>query len=121
MFDQKKCKRINCQKLFTPEHCLQKYCSPRCVNNEQQLRSKRKKRKEILKILGNKCIRCGFSDKRALQIDHVNGGGCKELRSKNQLVYCRQVLKELEAGSKKYQLLCANCNWIKRAENKEHS
>lgn len=33
----------------------------------------------------------------------------------------RKILLMLEAGTAagEYQLLCANCNWIKRAENNE--
>ena len=77
-------------------------------------------RSEILVLLGNRCSRCGFSDKRALQIDHVHGNGKKEIRKfPNQDAYYRFVLEQLKAGSKDYQCLCANCNWIKRAENGE--
>lgn len=63
------------------------------------------------------CFRCGFTDWRALQIDHLNGGGHKErTASKNsQKVLLSNILNNPE----KYQLLCANCNWIKRYENKE--
>lgn len=75
-----------------------------------------KERKEkILNHFGNKCNRCGFNDVRALQIDHVDGGGQKEFRSKGGIHYLNGVIKELSTG--KYQLLCANCNWIKRAES----
>ena len=35
-------------------------------------------RELIFNMLGNVCKKCGFSDKRALQIDHVNGGGSKQ-------------------------------------------
>ena len=30
-------------------------------------------RKKIFDSLGGVCIRCGFSDERALQVDHVEG------------------------------------------------
>lgn len=70
----------------------------------------------VLGLLGCKCKICGFSDYRALQIDHVDGGGCKEKRVGNKNKY---YYNELLKGSKKYQLLCANCNWIKRFENNE--
>ena len=71
---------------------------------------------EALKFLGGKCVKCGFSDVRALQIDHISGGGNKEYKKHGGMygVY-KNVLLEPE----KYQLLCANCNWIKRFENKE--
>jgi len=66
---------------------------------------------------GNCCKKCGFVDRRALQLDHVFGGGTKERKEKqwsNASVY-RDALNHPE----KYQILCANCNAIKRYENKE--
>lgn len=78
---------------------------------------------EIFILLGNKCQRCGFNDARAFQIDHVKGDGCKEMMSlqrKNIVRYYRKVLESIKNGENKYQLLCANCNWIKRVEKKEY-
>ena len=77
-----------------------------------------KRRAKVLAHLGGKCVRCGFSDPRALQIDHVYGGGTKDLRKYRGVQYHNRVLKD--AGGQ-YQLLCANCNWIKRVEQKEFS
>ena len=85
---------------------------------KNQIAYHHRQRKKVLDLLGNKCKRCGFSDKRALQIDHINGGGLKETKSFTKM-YTKYIVEELLCGSKKYQLLCANCNWIKRAENKE--
>ena len=39
-----------------------------------------KLRLSVLEKYGSKCVKCGFSDSRALQIDHVNGGGHAELK-----------------------------------------
>lgn len=78
-----------------------------------------KDRLECLSLLGNRCKLCGFSDKRALQIDHVNGKG-REERRKQKAEYYRFILAQLKAGSKDYQCLCANCNWIKRVEKREN-
>lgn len=76
----------------------------------------RRLRIKALEMLGNKCIKCGFSDVRALQIDHINGGGW-DARKKGITGYklCGDVLKNPSL----YQCLCANCNWIKRYENHE--
>lgn len=76
-----------------------------------------KLRIEILNFLGGACIKCNFSDPRALQVDHVNGGGKKELRT---ITSYNKYFKMIKSNPEKYQLLCANCNWIKRVENKEH-
>lgn len=72
-------------------------------------------RQEILKFLGGKCVKCGFSDYRALQIDHINGGGHAEHRELGHYKANKRVYEYPED----YQLLCANCNSIKRYENNE--
>jgi hypothetical protein len=75
------------------------------------------KRAAAIAHLGGKCLHCGFADLRAVQIDHVNGGGGKELRGPGgkYAMYLRVL-----AGDPGYQALCANCNWIKRAERNEN-
>lgn len=78
-------------------------------------------RKSVIEALGGKCVTCEFSDPRALQIDHINGGGQRE---RKKLGYGRNklyqiVLASFLAKENKYQLLCANCNWIKRYVNNE--
>lgn len=71
----------------------------------------------LFSVLGDKCGRCGYNDKRALCIDHRNGGGFKELRSGISVVkYYEKVIAD---AGKNYQILCHNCNWIKRSENNE--
>lgn len=75
-------------------------------------------RQTVVAHLGGACSRCGFDDPRALQIDHVNGGGCEERRNGKSpgRALLNRVLKD-DQGT--YALLCANCNWIKRAERTE--
>lgn len=73
-------------------------------------------RRQVFNMFGNKCLKCGFDDARALQIDHINGGGNKHVRSVFILTRYRAILKDPTG----FQLLCANCNWIKRYENKEY-
>lgn len=77
-------------------------------------------RGSVFELLGYKCVKCGFCDIRALQIDHINGDG-KEERSSNPGArkYYKEMLKNISEKKSKYQILCANCNWIKRFENNE--
>lgn len=77
-----------------------------------------KQREEILDFLGGECSKCKFNDSRALAIDHKFGGGTKE-REKIGGGYYTYVLKKLKSGSEDYQLLCFNCNQIKKIENNE--
>jgi predicted HNH restriction endonuclease len=83
---------------------------------------RRRLRIRAIKKLGGKCCRCGFSDYRALQFDHVNGGGTQEYIEKKhyRAAYTLSELWDIgENKDGKFQLLCANCNFIKRAENQE--
>lgn len=92
----------------------------RKLSNLNKLKHRHEKRGLILALLGNCCVKCGYSDPRALQIDRVHGNGKKEIRKfKNEDYYYRFVLEQLKSGSKDYQCLCANCNWVKRHENGE--
>ena len=70
--------------------------------------------------MGGKCVSCGFSDYRALQIDHINSDGKQERNLMNRRDYYPNVLASFLAKEGRYQLLCCNCNWIKRSELKEY-
>lgn len=89
---------------------------------DKQWRLNRKMK--VLTFYGNsnkpECVRCGFTDIRALSIDHINGGGTQE-RLKNptmrgQSVYYYLIKEKYPDG---YQTLCMNCQFIKRVENGE--
>lgn len=92
----------------------------RCKSCEYEYQTKitRTLKEQIFDKFGHKCIQCGFEDKRALQIDHIDGGGNQEhLEIPNTHRFYRKVLDDTD---NKYQILCANCNWIKRAERNEN-
>lgn len=74
-------------------------------------KSHQKTREAIVAWLGGCCVSCGYSDPRALHIDHVrsNGGEERQMRGKG---YIQRIRDNLESGD--YQLLCGNCNEIKR-------
>jgi len=83
---------------------------------------KRARRKEILdeifNVLGARCTLCGYDvDRRALQIDHIGGGGNEErkLFSDDVSGYYSYILEHINSG--KYRILCANCNAIGAIEN----
>ena len=90
------------------------------ANNMEKIRESERRwwynRKiKLFKSMGGQCIHCGINDHRVLQIDHINGGGKTEIKKVSRKSYYGLVKKNPE----KYQLLCANCNWIKRWEEKE--
>ena len=83
-------------------------------------------RERLFQLLGDKCVICGFSDKRALEFDHINGGGSKQrriLRDSNKYMSNKDIhgyyIRRPELAKKELQVLCANCNRIKRCENNE--
>jgi len=73
-------------------------------------------REQVHELLGGVCCRCAFDDWRALQVDHINGGGRKD---RDRFDNREQFLKSVLDNPSDYQLMCANCNWIKRHENRE--
>lgn len=92
------------------------------IKNRKSGRDSRfKLRQKAVNSIGGCCAKCGFSDIRALQIDHINGDGFVERRNRkqNQWIFYKNIIKFGSQG--KYQVLCANCNWIKVFENKEFS
>lgn len=79
-------------------------------------------RLQAIALLGGVCTVCGYSDTRALQIDHVFGDGHLERPAKRTQpgpasVYIA-VIRQKEPG--RYQLLCANCHVIKTRESGEY-
>jgi len=79
-------------------------------------------KKIIYDVLGGpKCIHCGYDkDIRALQLDHINGGGSKDRKSnRSTSKIVRRYKADLSQLKLIYQVLCANCNVIKKYENNE--
>ena len=67
---------------------------------------------EIYNLLGGRCVECHETDERVLQIDHRYSDGNKERGLSRSKLY-----KKVEKNTRRYQLLCANCNWRKRSKD----
>lgn len=85
--------------------------------SEKSKQYRKSARLKVLEILGEVCVNCGYTDTRALQIDHVHGGGTQERMGST--TYYVNVLRSVHEKEGKYQILCANCNWIKRVTKNE--
>ena len=89
--------------------------------NSYNARYDRQCRIEAIKLYGGKCARCGFADWRALQFDHTAGNGNQHRQTvahgKGGGEYYLEIIRAHE--SSQFQILCANCNVIKRYENSE--
>ena len=84
-------------------------------------------REKMFVLLGDRCVNpdClisgGCRDKRALQFDHIDGFGNKDrARFPNVRIQYKYYLDHPDEAKQKLQVLCANCNWIKRFEKKEN-
>ena len=77
-------------------------------------------RTEVLTHYGNgrcACVRCGFTDIRALSIDHINGGGAQDRKKVGSGVRFYKWLKDM-GYPQGYQTLCMNCQFIKKHWNR---
>lgn len=71
-----------------------------------QVRTRRQRlRNAVFALLGESCSRCGFEDRRALQIDHINGDGRKERSENNTLKLLTKILA-MKNPEEEYQTLC---------------
>jgi len=66
-----------------------------------------------------KCKDCGISDIRVLCLDHINGDGYihRKIVGGSVNVYVDLIARNFPEG---FQVLCQNCNLIKKAENNEN-
>jgi hypothetical protein len=103
------------------EYAKKWYASNIELHRKNRRENNKKRRLELISLLGGKCVQCGFSDTRALQIDHINGGGSKERKGYGHSASSlkQKVENSIKQDLGEYQLLCANCNWIKREEKME--
>lgn len=94
--------------------------TPRCIKcaNACEAASYLRLKLAVFEHLGGICLKCGYGeDHRVLAIDHVNGGGITERRAG---VSGRRLMRAVLADANcRYQLLCYNCNTIKRVAEDE--
>jgi RNase P subunit RPR2 len=114
-----KCKKSLGEENFYKNKLGKNGLTPWCkkCNHKNASFNSKKLRLAVMAYLGNKCVKCGFTDLRALQIDHVNGGGNIERKKISWYLIYKKILSG--KYDSEYQILCSNCNQIKRIEKKE--
>lgn len=78
-------------------------------------------KEEVMRHYGDgklECCRCGFSDIRALSVDHIDGSGSKHRKELGSSIKFYPWLQR-NGYPDGFQVLCMNCQFIKRAENHE--
>lgn len=78
------------------------------------IKAKDKLRQSVFEIYGNVCARCGFDDKRALTLDHINNNGAEERAEIGSRGSYRRAIETHLPDE--YQILCMNCQFIKQIE-----
>jgi hypothetical protein len=107
--------------LRTPEQKREAYL-------EKGRRANRKLKEKLCTIYGLRCSspKCrwlnddgtfGCTDISILQLDHKMGKGVQSRKGISSMEYYRKAVKNPD--KEKYQMLCPNCNWLKRVEMKE--
>ena len=101
------------------EELNRKRKSPEYIAHKNELRRKwrfRMKTKLFNAYGGAKCKNCGITDMRVLDLDHLDNNGCQERKKLGgtEKLFFYLIKNNFPPG---YQILCRNCNWIKRLEN----
>lgn len=121
----------NCSKSFFAdnkdgsENKRRKFCSTSCNLKDKYRRRYIKHKDKISKIislrnikrrnfalekLGSKCVKCGITDLRVLQIDHI----IPLKFTKQKRLYAQELHNLIiEDAHSNLQLLCANCHMLK--------
>ena len=112
-------------RAYLMKHQREYYLNHREYEKGKQREYGRENKRKVIGHYSNgtyKCAVCGFDNMAALQIDHIKGNGTKhkkEVGASNggRPFYCWLIRNDYPSG---FQVLCANCNWIKRFENNEN-
>lgn len=67
-------------------------------------------RRECIEAYGNRCSCCGEKEYDFLTMEHINGGGRKELAMTHTVIF---KLRRAGYPKGKYTVLCYNCNCAK--------
>ena len=89
-------------------------------------RSKMKNKLSVFSYYSNgsmQCVKCNYSDIRALSIDHIEGDGCKHKNKKGERMKGDEIYRWIKRNNfpPGFQILCMNCQFIKRYENNENN
>jgi hypothetical protein len=89
------------------------------LHRQQSRNAKARLKSALFDLYGHSCARCGFLDKRALTLDHKLNNGNKERKELGERgVY--QKAKNTYLPNE-YQILCMNCQFIKRCEDRNEN
>jgi len=76
-----------------------------------------RKRRAMEMLGGAKCVRCGCDEIDFLEFNHINGGGCKEIKQ-GQYLYMADKLLSGKRKPEGLEVLCRICNALDFLERK---
>lgn len=85
------------------------YWLNREINLEKAKKLRQARRKLVIEKYGGLCACCGEKRIEFLAIDHINGGGYREITSLGSQKYFYRLFKR-KPDKEKYRVLCHNCN-----------
>ncbi len=74
-------------------------------------------RKKLIELLGGKCVSCGITDIRILQINHKNHNGNKERQTWKDIGRFYRAILSGKRMKNDLEIRCANCNIIYEYES----
>ena len=86
--------------------------------NLQSRNAKVREKLKLFEMYGHECAMCGFNDKRALSLDHKLNNGNEERRLLGERGVYRKAKEFVNLDE--YQILCMNCQFIKRSVHAGH-
>ena len=121
---EERCKVDGCKRgAYSSGYCHSHYIGKYKKYQEKyavKISAKRiKARDKLFDILGGaKCANCGYDkDERALNFDHIEDDGNTERKNLNPASMPAYYIQNPKLAREKLQVLCANCNHIKKYES----
>ena len=87
-----------------------------CTTHHESFRMYIVKKRYFESLGQHKCEKCGNDDIRLLQFDHIHNDGTK-MRKSGLRLSGGTYTNNMELFKKTFQVLCANCNVLKRYES----
>lgn len=83
-------------------------------HRKQSREAKARLKERLFEMYGHVCVVCGFADKRALTLDHINQNGNEERKLLGERGVYIRALQEYRPDE--YRTLCMNCQFIERSQ-----
>lgn len=117
-----KCGEVKLKSLFVRDKTnkragIRNYCKACNKRTAKELRTERNHEFVCEYLLRNPCVKCGYTDIRALEFNHIRGIKANNV---SELVYRGVSLSKITEEINKCEVLCANCHRIYTMSEGKH-